>query len=1091
MKRTFRRHTVVVLMSMASLEEHALGASAADAQTDTAATAPKCMPAVDSANGGSEVRLAAAAANSMGGPIKDPAALANLTRCSFAIPAMPLPQALKLFSKQAEVQGVPVGHLLKQNERSGAIITPPIRGVYGVAEAVQLMVAGSGFDAQFTLPYRVIVVPRPEHVPSENSTAPSRLIATQKPIDEISVEAMRPKHEKLRPSAEMQPYAVIERDEIERLGVADLDSVINRLITANISHANGTQGATVDVAQNQINFRGLGVRETLVLIDDRYAGTLLVGGTRGQADFLGAIPAAAVERIELLPASAAGRYGGGATAGIVNVVRRRDCPDGRVAASYGNSFQSDTLNHNVFVSQCIDAFNGHTQLSFSANEADYSSLQAQDRDFAMRGRNSILNNNPSFFMGGVIPPVGKQTNVHSVDGSGLGGQGTSPFLTVPEGYTRSQGLGPLLANLGHYNLDLANSSQLDAGGGSVIRSGPRRQYLDGNVQHKFTDKLTGHVDFTFSRLEVQNAASIAPYAGLIGLLIPKGAPGNVFDQAVYVSVPAVGGDGMLESRVDLKRTIAGMKYQLPGSWSIDLEFAHALSKQEWNLSVGRSAADAVIAGQLDVFRDLGTERLELSPFASTLSSSDLVSRTSTFSLRTQGVLASFRDYEVIFTGLLERRKERFDGGFEYMDSGPGTAPTPMSLLTPQTRSINTAYAEIRVPMGSRAVTRLVPDSKDAPSSLSPQTRSVNVPLVELQLAGRIDQYVTDTTSLRVDARSMAPLEWQTSRFETVNPTLGMLFRPFSQVTFRASFGTGFVPPSGDQLAPPARTFLRSGFRDPKRGNEPTPGRIDFQAGGNPTLRPERSRSWSAGIALEPEALRGLQASLDFVEIRKTDDIVSPADLARMNVSVFEQRHPERVTRSSVGQDDRYGIGMITAIDASDINVAQAKIRAWDLNVRYRFEPDWTAFQRVDLFSKVTYQPEFSTRATPDSVAENDVAVTADAPLRLAAMGGMTLTRGPAKFSWTTRYFGQYQVSRNAITLLNQGGRKVGHQTYHDVALSYELPLHSYQLDGLDLQASVQNVFDREPPFDAGSYNYFSPFGDARGAVYTIGFVAKF
>ncbi len=56
----------------------------------------------------------------------------------------------------------------------------------------------------------------------------------------------------------------------------------------------------------------------------------------------------------------------------------------------------------------------------------------------------------------------------------------------------------------------------------------------------------------------------------------------------------------------------------------------------------------------------------------------------------------------MLTGLLERRQERFDGGFEYMDSGLGTDPTPTSLLTPQTRSINTAYVEVRVPIGARA-----------------------------------------------------------------------------------------------------------------------------------------------------------------------------------------------------------------------------------------------------------------------------------------------------------------------------------------------------------------------------------------------------
>ncbi len=223
-----------------------------------------------------------------------------------------------------------------------------------------------------------------------------------------------------------------------------------------------------------------------------------------------------------------------------------------------------------------------------------------------------------------------------------------------------------------------------------------------------------------------------------------------------------------------------------------------------------------------------------------------------------------------------------------------------------------------------------------------------------------------------------------------------------------------MPPSGTNPRRPARTAPAAGLsRSRCAATNRRPGPIDFHAGGNPTLRPERSRSWSAGVSIEPEAIRGLQASLDYVVINKTDDIVSPSDLALMNFPLFEQRHPERVTRAAASPDDRYGVGMITGIDASHINVAQAKIRAWDLNMRYHFEPDWTVFRRVDFLSHVTYQPEFSTRATPDSAAENDVAVTADSPLRLGAAGGVTFTRGPAKFSWTTRYFGPYRVSRNA------------------------------------------------------------------------------
>ncbi len=251
---------------------------------------------------------------------------------------------------------------------------------------------GSEFAAQFTLPHRVVVTlarklsapgrSRPQHLPDCNRRAGSSGGGQRG-------EHARPHRASTsnRP-AEMRALCVIPRDEIERLGVADLDSVTQsagpREHLARQWRGKAprwTSGKTRSICEALGVGRDAGARGRPACGD-------IVGGWRARASRFPGLysPAAAIDRIELLPASAAGNYGGGATAGIINMVLRSDCPDGRVAASYGNSFQSDTLNHSVFVSHCLNAFDGRTKLAFSANEAEYSSLQAGERDFAIRGR---------------------------------------------------------------------------------------------------------------------------------------------------------------------------------------------------------------------------------------------------------------------------------------------------------------------------------------------------------------------------------------------------------------------------------------------------------------------------------------------------------------------------------------------------------------------------------------------------------------------------------------------------------------------------------------------------------------------------------
>lgn len=65
------------------------------------------------------------------------------------------------------------------------------------------------------------------------------------------------------------------------------------------------------------------------------------------------------------------------------------------------------------------------------------------------------------------------------------------------------------------------------------------------------------------------------------------------------------------------------------------------------------------------------------------------------------------------------------------------------------------------------------------------------------------------------------------------------------------------------------------------------------------------------------------------------------------------------------------------------------------------------------------------------------------------------------------------------------------QTYHDVFASHRWPASPGEgwrrhLANSELRVGVRNVFNKEPPFDAGiTTDYYSRYGDPRMASYEI------
>ena len=126
------------------------------------------------------------------------------------------------------------------------------------------------------------------------------------------------------------PVTQVTSADIAQQGVTRVEDLINQLPQAfaaqNATVANGATGTAT------VNLRGLGSARTLVLIDGR---RMPYGGVTNSAADLNQIPAAMVERVEILTGGASAVYGSDAIGGVVNFIMKKDFEGVQIDAQYG------------------------------------------------------------------------------------------------------------------------------------------------------------------------------------------------------------------------------------------------------------------------------------------------------------------------------------------------------------------------------------------------------------------------------------------------------------------------------------------------------------------------------------------------------------------------------------------------------------------------------------------------------------------------------------------------------------------------------------------------------------------------------------
>ena len=136
------------------------------------------------------------------------------------------------------------------------------------------------------------------------------------------------------------PVQVVTRAEIDKAGVTTAAEIVARI---SASANNLTDGGSVayggfrdQMGFNAANLRGLGVSSTLVLLNGRRVANFASPGDAAGVD-LNSIPAAAIQRVEILLDGASSLYGSDAIGGVINFITRKDFSGVDVSALAGNT----------------------------------------------------------------------------------------------------------------------------------------------------------------------------------------------------------------------------------------------------------------------------------------------------------------------------------------------------------------------------------------------------------------------------------------------------------------------------------------------------------------------------------------------------------------------------------------------------------------------------------------------------------------------------------------------------------------------------------------------------------------------------------
>jgi outer membrane receptor protein involved in Fe transport len=839
------------------------------------------------------------------------------------------------------------------------------------------------------------------------------------------------------------------------------------------------------ITKSAVDLRGLGRRQTLVLVDGRRMPRSISDSDFDQPDLNG-IPLNAIERIETLTGTAGGIYGPDALGGVLNVILRRDYEGADLQVTSGITSRGDARSLRLDGRIGISLNGGRTNLMVVAAHRMSEPLLAGQRNFDLRARQRQFANDPTDYVSrretsnavSVFSQSGRDLVLDETSGGGSLG---ASFTYLPVGFTgtREQAVALLRANAGKIQLDLPRD-----------HSGAFRSLLSTaevtsgvvNARHRISDGAEVYIDGLLyrNRGAFQNGlASLIPTTS-------ADSPSNPFTERVFYRYPLPAMEDTSRTQ-DTGRLSAGLILGLARRWSAAADYSIGFSREhvtDGGLELPATYMNALQTGKigfgglppLDPLGDWADLQDAASQYLR-LDESSLLRRNrfSAASLRLGGPVLRSRAGAVTLTLLAERRRERSEPS-----RGTTTGREAMIYSDDFEQVVSSGYAELRAPLA------------DASSRF--------LPGLELQVAGRFDHSTTSfrrRSSIRLGQALEPLLKVGRNGF---NYTLGARFHPLPPLMLRASLATGELYPTVQQLTPlnhfrSFRAVSVAGPSDPRRGGEPIGGGelVSFVGRGSPAIKSELGRTISVGAIFNASGQEGPRVSVDYSRIDKRRE-VSPFFGSTADLLADEPAFSGRVTRAPPTEADAaqgFTAGRVTEIDLTPVNEGRTIVESVDVEFDWRMP--LRGGSELEIYGSGTWQPRLSQRKG-NGQPWLKRAGAYDGPLRWRGNLGAQWHRGPLSMGVNVQVFDGYRVTYanvrpqeillidNAQTVRYQGSDQIPGQAYVDLTLSrrFRLSGQAGPVRAVDVRFGVQNVLDKKPPIVADEFDVpYSTYGDPR------------
>ena len=869
----------------------------------------------------------------------------------------------------------------------------------------------------------------------------------------------------------------------------------------------------------RVSLRGLGPQRTLVLVDgSRFVplGLSSVGG--GSIVDLNNIPAALVERIDVVSGGASAVYGSDAVAGVVNFILKDDFEGIQLDVSHELSAAGwDANQTNVAITTGGNFGDGRGNAVISASYTNRESLFQGDRDFSQF---TFLDPGPGneaggFNLGGSANIPGGAFFSPAFNNFGLNAGTNTNFAP---GFTIDQ-LDPI-CGAGNVNsctgVRIEGASTIRAFRNSANPTGQNDQYnyapsnylqlpqerysVSALASYEINDHIEAYMRGVFAHTVVD--AQLAPTPGFLTLTVNLDNPALVANPTLLNLISgstANNGNGTatifiakryeeVGFRNSLRNTnafqiLTGVRGDLNDTWSYDtfLNFARSNVTQLQTGNISSSAVQTAIlcdggptaiasgctAPALNLFGGQGS----ISPAAAAF-----VARTGTIFDETEtiqwvgtlagdldGVRTPWADAGAAIVLGVEYREE-FGRAVPDSVLGPDVIGFNAALPTAGRFDVYEVFGEVQIPI------------------------ITNQPLIENFTINGAYRYSDYSISAVGGVHSFAVGgDWETvpglrlrAQFQRAvrAPNIGELFAPsvngFPSTTDPcAGGGNGSFSP-----ATIVSTCVATGVPAANVGvvNFQPNGQIQALFSGNPNLFQETADTLTIGMVWQPEQIDGLTLQVDYYDISIADAITIVPLQTVLNECHLQNIASQcaRITgnRATSGQLGILGVGLVSLPTA---NTATLDARGIDVNIGYNME----AFGgNITMQYYGNYTLKSSLVSTPNSlpvICEGTFGGSCAEPTpEYKHTVQFGYIQGPITASLRWRALSGVDAHSSAGTASGLSD-DIGFFNYLDVTTQYAVNDH------LDLTVGVRNITGKDVPILAST---FSEQGNTWPATYT-------